>query len=352
MTIIDRYIFKQLTNIFIILLLILTGLAWMMQIISMMNFILKYGVEFNNFIGLTALMLPFIVSIIIPFVTFIAIIFIYNKMILENEVSVMVASGLAPRQIARPAIILAIIITFINLMLTVWIVPKTQERFYTTQWNLRYGLAHLKLQEANFTELAKGLVVYVNKVSDHDLSELMLSDTRKTDTQFTIFAEKGKLVTTLHGLSIVMTNGSLQTLGKTNAVGKFEYLNMNLDMLDRSGNYSFKARRVPTLTLMQESLNAETTKQQKMILAELCSRFYSPFMNLILTVLCITIMLKTSLLRRKTSFAPALAVLSMMASMSIYMSVSNMITSLTEFIVFGLCLAVAFVILLFVLLKK
>ena len=71
------------------LLLILTGLAWTMQIMSMMKFLLNYGVDFGSFIGLTALLIPFIISIIIPFVTFIAVIFVYNKTISDNRLFIL-----------------------------------------------------------------------------------------------------------------------------------------------------------------------------------------------------------------------------------------------------------------------
>ena len=158
--------------------LVLTGLAWMIHIMSMMKFLLNYGINLSSFLGLTMLMVPFIISIIVPFVTFIAIIFVYNKLISDNEVTVMAASGLSPLQIARPALIIASILTALHLALNIWIVPATQADFYSTQWNLRYGLAHMKLQEAAFTQLANGLVVYVDKVSGHDLSQVMLSDTR------------------------------------------------------------------------------------------------------------------------------------------------------------------------------
>nr|MBQ0090964.1 LptF/LptG family permease [Candidatus Enterousia merdequi] len=83
MNIINKYFRSQIIGIFVMLLMILTGLSWMMQIMSMMKFLLTYGVSFGDFIYLTSLMIPFIVSIIIPFVTFIAIIFVYNKMISE-----------------------------------------------------------------------------------------------------------------------------------------------------------------------------------------------------------------------------------------------------------------------------
>ena len=88
MKIINRYFGNQLLGIFVMLLLILVGVAWMMQIMTMMKFLLTYGVDFSSFVYLTSLMIPFIISIIVPFVTFITIIFIYNKMISENEITV------------------------------------------------------------------------------------------------------------------------------------------------------------------------------------------------------------------------------------------------------------------------
>ena len=164
MRILNKYFSRQLVAIFVMLLLVLTGLAWMVQIMSMLKFLLSYGIALSNFLGLTVLMLPFIVSIIIPFVTFIAVIFVYNKLIADNEITVMASVGLSPRQLARPALKLAAVLTVLHFALNIWAVPVSQARFYSTQWNLRYGLAHMKLQEGAFTPLADGLVVYVDKV--------------------------------------------------------------------------------------------------------------------------------------------------------------------------------------------
>ena len=352
MKILNRYFSRQLVAIFIMLLLVLTGLAWMMQIMSMMKLLLNYGIELTSFLGLTVLMIPFIVSIIIPFVTFIAIIFVYNKLITDNEITVMAASGLSPRQIARPALVLAGVLALMHLVLNLWIVPATQAQFYSTQWNLRYGLAHLKLQESAFTELTGGLVVYVDKVSGHDLSQVMLSDMRDQSTPITIFAEKGKLVSTSRGLSIVMTNGSLQAHGDTLTTGTFDSFDMDLNVADKEGESSFRVRRIPTLTLVKSVLDAPSEKQHQMVLTELATRFLTPIMNLILAALCTVILLRTSLLRRRASFAPALAVGAMAIAMSAFMSLSNMIDSVTDFVLLVMGIFIVLIGVLVALCKK
>ena len=245
-----------------------------------------------------------------------------------------------------------VVLTGIHLLLNLWIVPASQAKFYDTQWNLRYGLAHMKLQESAFTEMADGLVVYVDKVSGHDLSQVMLSDTRDEKSQMTIFAEKGKLIATARGLSIVMTNGALQAYNDTLTAGTFDSFDMDLNVADKSGNSVFKVRRIPTWTLIKTVATQDSQKQHKLMLAELCTRFLGPVMNLILAALCALILLRSSLLRRRASFAPAVAVGAMAAVMALFMSATNMIGSLTELGLMALAQMVALAGIMIALSKK
>ena len=319
---------------------------------SMMKFLLNYGVNIGSFIGLTSLMIPFIVSIIIPFVTFIAIIFVYNKLISDNEVSVMMASGLSPAQIARPALRLAAVLTVVHLIFNIFVVPASQTEFYSMQWNLRYGLAHLKLKESAFTELSSGLVVYVDKVSGYDLSQVMLSDMRDARSEMTIFAEKGKLVATARGLSIVMNNGSLQGNGGTMVSGTFDTFDMDLNMSDKGGMSSYRVRSVSTASLVRDVFDSPTAKRHRTVLTELATRFLDPIMNLILAALCLTILLRSSLLRRRASFAPAASVGAMAVVMATFMSATNMMDSITDFAVLAVSQVVLLAIILGALYKK
>ncbi len=335
------------------LLLILTGLSWMMQIMSMMKFLISYGINFSSFVYMTSLMIPFIISIIVPFVIFIAVIFIYNKMITENEVTVMASSGLSPWQIAKPAIRLSVWLTIAHLILNIWFVPLTQSMFYSTQWNLRYGLAHLKLQESAFTKLADGLVVYVDNVSGQDLNQVMLSDMREENNQLLIFAKRGKLVSSVRGLSIITNNGSLQMLGKNGfTTGTFDSLDMDLNLAEKDSDMSFRVRRIPTWILLETVFSQDNERRHQLTLVEICTRLINPFMNIILVLVCTLILLKSSLLRRRASFAPAMAVLGMAAVMASYMSLSNMVTSLTDVGIVAIAVLCLMGILIGLLLKK
>ena len=324
----------------------------MVQIMSMMKFLLNYGVELTNFLGLTVMMIPFILSIVVPFVTFISVIFVYNKLIGDNEIVVMMGTGYSPARIAKPAVMLAAILTVAHLVLNIWVVPMTQAKFYDTQWNLRYGLAHLKLQESAFTEMSRGLVVYVDKVSGHDLNQVMLSDMRNDKSQMVIFAKNGKLVNTMRGLSIVMNDGSLEIQGSGKVIGTFDNFDMDLSITEKNNNSSSRARRMSTLALLKSTSEKLEQRQYKTVLSELSNRILSPFMNLILTILGATILLRSSLLRRRTSFAPALAVMVMLSVMAVFMSVSSMLTNFDGLVALASGQVCLFGIILFILLRK
>ena len=273
-------------------------------------------------------------------------------MISENEVTVMAASGLSPWQIAKPALFFAGIITVLHLVLNIWLVPISQAKFYTTQYNLRYGLAHLRLQESAFTKLTDGLVVYVDKVSDHDLNQVMLSDMRNKTNQITLFAEVGKLVT-IHGISIRTDNGSLQISGANGfATGTFDSLEMDLNIPGSETDKAFHVRREPTFLLLKDVKRQDNARNHTLTLTELCSRLINPFMNLILALVCTLILLKTSLLRRRASIAPAMAVLTMAIVMATYMSASNMLNSLTDLGIMAITTCIVTLLLIGLLIKK
>ncbi len=167
-----------------------------------------------------------------------------------------------------------------------------------------------------------------------------------------IFAEQGQLVSTVHGLSIVMTNGSLNISGNGNVTGTFDNFDMDLSINEKKANYSSRVRSLSTKSLLKSLREDLTKKQRKSATAELCTRFLSPIMNLILAALCLTVLLRSSLLRRRTSFAPAVAVVMMSVIMATFMSLSGMVTNTRELILLFSGQMVVLTLIMVVLFKK
>ena len=134
--------------------------------------------------------------------------------------------------------------------------------------------------------------------------------------------------------------------------GTFDSLDMDLNLATSDSDISFRVRRIPTSTLLKTVFSQDDLRQHKLTLVEICTRLINPFLNLILAIVCTLILLKTSLLRRRASFAPLMAVSSMAVIMALYMSTSNMVGSLTGVVALAIGVFAVLFILIGLLLKK
>ena len=297
----------------------------MVQILLLMKLIIKYGVNVGGFIEMSVYTVPMLVGVIMPFVVFISVMFVYNKMIEHNEIPVMSACGMSPVRIARPAVAFALAIMALHYAANLWLVPKTQDMFYSAQWELRYGLGQLKLRKSYFNQMTDGVVIYVEQVNQKDLMGLTMRDGRNPGDEKIMTAEYGKLVNTPNGLSIVMGAGGLQMGGKSGVmIGTFDGAQMDLEMNDASESKSLRARRVSTGELLElmRTLSLYNANQQSKIVSEAAARFLSPLMGPIFVLIAMTCLLKTGMLRRRASFAGFAAAGAMLAAETLFMTVS------------------------------
>ena len=321
----DKYFSRQIWASFVGFGLILGGLAWMVQILLLMKLIVKYGVDIGGFMGMSVYTIPMLAGIIMPFVVFISVMFVYGRMIEHNEIPVMSACGMSPRMIARPAVRLALIVMALHFGASLWLVPKTQDMFYSAQWELRYGLGHLKLRESSFNQMANGVVIYVERVNQRDLMGLTMRDGRNQNDERLITAEQGKLVNTPNGLSIVMGGGGLQIGGRGGVViGTFDGAQMDLEVNNASESKSLRARRVPTPELMElmRGLGNFQPAQRSKIVSEAATRFLSPPMGLLFVLIAMACLLKTGMLRRGASFSGFMAAGAMILVETLFMALS------------------------------
>jgi len=322
--ILDKYIRRQLFSSFVAIGLVLVGIAWMIQILLLMKLIIRHGVEVQGFLGMSMYTFPMLIGMIMPFVSFIAVTSIYGKIITNNEVPVMFASGLSPIRIARPALFFGIVVTVLHTFMNIVVIPQSQDKFYSTQWNLRYGLGHLKLREATFNKMMDHVVIYVEEIRDTDMRGLMIRDGRGGEERI-ITATYGQMVSTLNGMSIVMGPGSFQAQGKIgNAIGTFSGAEMDMGLGDVEDARGRNPRRLTTGELLEliKDFDSQHRWLQTRVASEATNRFLSPLMNMMLILVSLVFLLKSNILRRKKSYSSADASTVMLLLMTAFMSMS------------------------------
>jgi lipopolysaccharide export system permease protein len=213
---IDRYILRQLTGPFLFFAATLTGVIWITQSLRFVDLIINKGLSAGLFFYLTMLILPVVWTLILPIALFAAVLYTYYRLSSDRELVVMAAAGLAPRTLARPALVLAGLVTVAAYVLTLWLMPLGQRSFANLKTELRTNLSYVLLQEGAFNTIGSGLTVYIRaRGGEGELLGILVHDSRDPERPVTMMAERGALVRTEQGPRLVLVAGNRQQIDRS-----------------------------------------------------------------------------------------------------------------------------------------
>jgi lipopolysaccharide export system permease protein len=210
-----KYILRQL---FVGMILVTTGLTcviWLSQSLRFIEMIVNRGLSAGMFVYLTVLLLPNFLVLVLPIALFTVVVFVYSKLITDRELVVMRVAGLSQFSLAKPALILAMLVVGFGYILNLYLVPQSYTKFRNLQWDIRYNYVHILLREGSFNPVADGITVYVRqRTNDGQLQGLLVHDQRDKDKPYTLMAAKGAMVQTDEGARVIMFNGNRQSVDK------------------------------------------------------------------------------------------------------------------------------------------
>ena len=213
MTLIDRYLFRQLGLALLAVTVGLAALVWLTQSLRFIELVLDRGLSFAVFLELTSLLLPSFFSVILPITTFIVMLFVHLRLAGDRELVVMRAAGLSNWQLARPALVLSLLVVAVMALLNFWLVPISHTAFRQWQFEIRNQLVGVLLQEGVFSTLGSDLTVYARKREpDGTLRGILLHDQREAGAAVTILAEQGRIGSGPSGPRVTLYNGVRQQM--------------------------------------------------------------------------------------------------------------------------------------------
>ncbi|MGF1593429.1 MAG: LPS export ABC transporter permease LptF [Kiloniellaceae bacterium] len=220
---ITRYILGQLVMATIFVTLALTFAIWLTQSLRLIDYIVNRGLPASTFLTFVGLLLPSFLGIVLPVATFVAVLFVYQKLAMDSEMVVMRSAGLSQLQLARPAIILAVMVTALVYAISLYFLPASFRHFKDLQNTFRNDFSAVLLQEGVFNTLGDDITVYLRQRSaDGELRGILVHDSRDPENPVTMMAERGALVSSEAGPRVVMENGNRQEFGRK--TGRFSLL--------------------------------------------------------------------------------------------------------------------------------
>ena len=208
---INRYILLQVAGATVFATVCMTIAVWLTQSLRLVELIVNRGLPLHTFGYLVLLWLPTFLAWILPFGLFIAVMFIYYRLMTDSELVVMRTAGLSHASLGWPALFLALLLTGLNYVLYLYMVPTSFRQFKDLQFTIRNDYSAVLLEEGVFNTPAKGLTVYLrSRHPNGEMLGILVHDNRDPERPITMMAERGALVSGEEGPRVVMFNGNRQ----------------------------------------------------------------------------------------------------------------------------------------------
>jgi lipopolysaccharide export system permease protein len=241
------YLLRQLALPTIFATLALSGAIWLSQSLRFVDLIVNQGVPATTFGYLTLLLFPSLLLVILPFAVFCGVLFVYYRLAVESELTVLRAVGLSNLQIAAPCLLLAAIVTVIGYAISLYFMPLAFRSFRDLQYQIERDFSYLLLQPGVFNTPTRGLTVYVRSHrEDGSLEGIVVHDERQRRLPVTMMAEEGTLVQGEDGPLFIMERGSRQELEARDVDNpSLSILHFERYTLDLAANASPPGQRSP-----------------------------------------------------------------------------------------------------------
>jgi lipopolysaccharide export system permease protein len=303
MRILNRYIAKQIIVGFLLISFSLLAMLWLTQSLKFVEMVTRQGLPVYLFVQMTSLLMPRIFNILSPIALFVAVLFVYNRLIADRELVVMQSAGISPWKNAQAAVFVGLLLSIFGVYVINFTIPQAEQKFRELEWRVRNNLTQSVFREGEFTTLRNGVTVFIDKhEGDGSVSGIFVSDESKPELKVTLTAEKGRIVQTPKGPRILFINGVRQELNKKN--NKFNMLSFSRYSAEFNSGAGAKrkeqtVREKTFLELINASKDKSLSAQDvRKFTVEGHRRILYPFFNLVLALLACTGLLICNFNRR------------------------------------------------------
>ena len=298
-----KYFFHEFLRYFVLVLFAATAIIWTIQAVNFLDLVTDDGHAFRVYLYYSFLLLPKVITKLIPFTFLIASIITIIKLEKDNELIVLWTSGLNKIHIVYLIFRISLIITLIQVLLSCFVTPETLKYSRSIIKNSQFQFASSLLKEKQFNDTVEGLTIFVNQKNvDGTLSNIFIKDQGQTLTNIsspnlssTIFAKSGYM--SGDEQSLILHNGSIQKASKDSKVNiiKFEKTIINLSGLTTKTITEPKIQETSTVQVLrclkEKNMRMQncnlTSDYQKDLRIEINKRFGMPiYIPLISLIIC------------------------------------------------------------------
>ena len=205
-----RYLFKQYLTAFLIFTLMFGGMVYIVQSVQLLDKIDGRIDSLLYFFGLTLLLLPKLFVHVMPLSMLAALVSVKQRMINDNELVILSSSGQNRWQLAAPGLLLCLGVTVFLALMEFQVQPMTMQELREKRKEIADNLFVNLIKPGTFSEIGKGLTIYVNSISDKGFYEnIIIYDATKEDRSVVYIAESAEIVQNSNQPGMRLVNGKV-----------------------------------------------------------------------------------------------------------------------------------------------
>ena len=207
----DLYIFRQILGPFLFFVIVFTGVIWLTQSLRVIDMVVNNNQSAMAFLEFTTLLLPMVLSIVLPVSLFAAVLYAINRLFTDSEIVVMLAAGLSGTSLLRAVVAFATLVMIAVFALTLYLMPTAQREMRDRITQIRGDVALAFVREGAFLNPVRGVTVYLRETGGSgEMFGVFVQDEREEDQTVSYTAERALLVRDDLGTRLVMFDGIAQ----------------------------------------------------------------------------------------------------------------------------------------------
>src|SRR5262249_28381612 len=299
MTLFSRYVFRQVANAFVIILVTLTTIVWLATALKQLDLLISQGQGFTLFLKMTFLSLPSLMALIAPNAMLMASLYTLDRLNGDSELIVMTAAGAPIWRIGAPFVLLASMVCVAILISNLYVLPASMRALRALVNQVRTDVISQVLQPGRFSSTEPGLTFHIRDRSPTgDLLGLLVHDERDDKQKMSYLANRGHILSNDEGAYLVMFDGFVHRLEPTSIDKGVQIVHFDqyvLSISDLSPDEDTEKELRPRERYLSELLNPEPEllKQkgaEGQLRTELHDRFATPFYPMLFAVLALSIL--------------------------------------------------------------
>ncbi|MDH4440621.1 MAG: LPS export ABC transporter permease LptF [Rhizobium sp.] len=288
MKILEQYILRRVVLMFLTALLPVLAIIWTTQVLQRINLVTDSGQSVGSFMKLATMILPTLISTVLPFALVIGITQTLTTMNNDSELAVIDAAGAPRSTIRRPLILLGVGLTLFSFVMVSFVEPSMRVNVRSMIATAYADLLSSVIEEKTFRKVEEGLYVQISeRQSGRGLKGLLVADSRDPASQLIYYSREGAVDET--GKTLVMQDGEVQRKAPTGDVTVIRFDRYAFDLSDLSeerGQARYGAKDKTITELMDpDPLDPEYQRKPSDYPAELHRRLSSALFPIVFTLI-------------------------------------------------------------------